>query len=241
MANNLYRQIEKGTKLPYQVYNRRPGIDYGWLEVVTGNMFSGKSEHLIMSYYDILQADQFYVRSAKREGIDVPYRRVKAYKHSADNRYREEEIYAHSGLSIPCKAVHNVKELVDDIEREGIHVALVDEVQFFQERDEDGTYAIVKGALSLLRKKRFLLMAGLDKDFRGMPFGPIGDLLAIADSKPYYVSTCAVCGAPATLPQRLINNRPARWDDPILMIGASESYEPRCRSCHEILMGEEDS
>ncbi|CCQ97258.1 Thymidine kinase [[Clostridium] ultunense Esp] len=243
MANNLYRQFEKATtKIPYQFYNRRPGIDYGWLEVVTGNMFSGKSEHLIMSYYDILQADQFYVRSAQREGMEVAYRRVKAYKHAADTRYGEEDkIVAHSGLSMTCQAVHSVKELVESIEGEGIHVALVDEVQFFQERDDKGSFEIVKAALALLREKRFLLFAGLDKDFRGMPFGPMGELLAIADAKPYYVSTCAVCGAPATLPQRLINNRPARFDDPVVMVGASETYEPRCRSCHEIDMGEEKS
>lgn len=234
--SNLYRQYQKTAKIPYQLYNRRPGIDYGWLEVATGNMFSGKSEHLIMSYYDIIQADNFYVRSAQREGIEVIPRNVKAYKHSADNRYNSDaQIVAHSGMSMPCMNVHTVDELVLDILSNDIHVALVDEVQFFQEKNASGQYQIVEAALLLLKEKRFLLFAGLDKDFRGLTFGPIGDLLAIADAKPHYVSTCAVCGAPATLPQRLINGRPAKFDDPVVLVGAAESYEPRCRSCHQIL------
>jgi thymidine kinase len=237
--SNLYRQYQKTAKIPYQLYNRRPGTDYGWLEVVTGNMFSGKSEHLIMSYFDILQADRFYVRSAQREGIDVIPRNVKAYKHSADKRYAESSIIAHSGMSIPCTAVDSVDRLVLDILTEDIHVALIDEVQFFQEKSESGQYAIVEAALHLLADKRFIIMAGLDKDFRGLPFGPIADLLAIADAKPYYVSTCAVCGAPATLPQRLIDGKPARYDDPVVLVGAAESYEPRCRSCHQILTDED--
>jgi thymidine kinase len=239
---NLYRQYQKTAKIPYQLYNRRPGIDYGWLEVVTGNMFSGKSEHLIMSYFDIVQADNFYVRSAMREGIEVVPRNIKAYKHSSDNRYAEEAlIVAHSGMSMPCKKVKSVEELVVDILSNGVHVAIVDEVQFFQEKNHEGKYEIVEAALHLLDEKRFLIFAGLDKDFRGMPFGPIGDLLAIADAKPHYVSTCAVCGAPATLPQRLIDGKPARWDDPVVLVGAAESYEPRCRGCHQIEKDEDFS
>lgn len=237
--SNLYRQYQKTAKIPYQLYNRRPGIDYGWLEVATGNMFSGKSEHLIMSYFDIIQADNFYVRSAQREGIEVIPRKVQAYKHSSDTRYvTNSQIVAHSGMSMPCKTVVTVDELVLDILVEDVHVAMVDEIQFFQEKNEKGEFAIVEAALLLLTHKRFLLFAGLDKDFRGLPFGPIGDLLAIADAKPYYVSTCAVCGAPATLPQRLIDGNPARFDDPVVLVGAAESYEPRCRGCHQIEMGE---
>lgn len=237
--SNLYRQYQKTAKIPYQLYNRRPGIDYGWLEVATGNMFSGKSEHLIMSYFDIIQADNFYVRSAQREGIDVDPRNIQAYKHSSDTRYDQNtQIVAHSGMSMACKTVHTVDELVLDILSNEVHVAIVDEIQFFQEKSEHGNYAILDAALLLLAEKRFLIFAGLDKDFRGLPFGPIGDLLAIADAKPYYVSTCAVCGAPATLPQRLINGRPARFDDPIVLVGAAESYEPRCRGCHQLEMGE---
>lgn len=240
--SNLYRQYQKTAKIPYQLYNRRPGIDYGWLEVATGNMFSGKSEHLIMSYYDIIQADNFYVRSAQREGIEVVSRNVQAYKHSSDNRYdANAKIIAHSGMSMACKMVHTVDELVLDILTNDVHVAIVDEIQFFQDKNENGGYAIVDAALLLLAEKRFLLLAGLDKDFRGLPFGPIGDLLAIADAKPYYVSTCAVCGAPATLPQRLIDGRPARFDDPVVLVGAAEAYEPRCRGCHQIEMVEESS
>lgn len=238
--SNLYRQYQKTAKIPYQLYNRRPGIDYGWLEVATGNMFSGKSEHLIMSYYDIIQADNFFVRSAQREGIEVIPRKVQAYKHSSDNRYLgNAKIVAHSGMAMSCKTVENVEELVLDILAEDIHVAIVDEIQFFQDKNEVGEFAIIEAALLLLAQKRFLLFAGLDKDFRGLPFGPIGDLLAIADAKPYYVSTCAVCGAPATLPQRLIDGKPARFSDPIVLVGAAESYEPRCRDCHRIEMSEE--
>ncbi len=237
--SNLYRQYQKTAKIPYQLYNRRPGIDYGWLEVATGNMFSGKSEHLIMSYFDIIQADNFYVRSAHREGIEVVTRIVRAYKHSSDTRYdMNSQIVAHSGMSMVCKTVSTVDELVLDILADDVHVAIVDEIQFFQEKNEKGDFSIVEAALMLLSHKRFLLLAGLDKDFRGLPFGPIGDLLAIADAKPYYVSTCAVCGAPATLPQRLINGRPARFDDPVVLVGAAESYEPRCRGCHQIELGD---
>lgn len=238
--SNLYRQYQKTAKIPYQLYNRRPGIDYGWLEVATGNMFSGKSEHLIMSYYDILQADNFYVRSAQREGIEVLARKIQAYKHGSDTRYdKDTQIVAHSGMAMACKTVQTVDELVLDILANDIHVAIVDEIQFFQEKLDTGVYAIVEAALLLLTEKRFLLFAGLDKDFRGLPFGPTGDLLAIADAKPYYVSTCAVCGAPATLPQRLIDGRPARFDDPIVLVGAAESYEPRCRGCHLVDYGDE--
>ncbi len=77
-----------------------------------------------------------------------------------------------------------------------------------------------------------VVVSGLDKDFRGMPFGPMGDILALADERVSLTSTCVQCGQPAVLPQRLIDGRPANWDDPIVYPGATEAYEPRCRNCH---------
>jgi thymidine kinase len=106
-------------------------------------------------------------------------------------------------------------------------VIAIDEVQFF-----DWTIADVCEELANQGKR--VILAGLDMDFRGEPFGPMPLLMAQAESVEKLQAICVVCGAPASRTQRLINSQPANYDDPVILVGASEVYEARCRQCHEV-------
>lgn len=144
------------------------------------------------------------------------------------------EIVSHNGITLAAKPVSSVSELVSLVEKQDYRLIAIDEVQFFDEKDEDGNFLITKAVKQFADEKRLVIVAGLDKDFKGNPFGPIGELLALSDEKNFHTSVCAVCGAPATLPQRLINGKPASKNDPVVLVGANESYEPRCRRCHVV-------
>ncbi|MCT4507710.1 MAG: thymidine kinase [Tepidibacter sp.] len=186
-------------------------IHHGYIEVVIGPMYSGKSEELI--------------RILKRSKIAK--QNVVAFKPAIDNRYSDEEVVSHSGSSITAIPIKNAKEIYNYIDAD-THVIGIDEVQFFEDE-------VVDIALDLADKGIRVITAGLDMDFRGEPFGPTPRLLAVAEFVEKLQAVCMVCGNPAHRTQRLINGQPAKYDDPIILVGATESYEARCRKCHVII------
>jgi thymidine kinase len=182
----------------------------GWLEVVCGSMFSGKSEELIRRVRRATFAKQ----------------NVQVFKPKIDNRYSAESVVSHNGNSvIACPVEGSTTILTEVVER--TDVVAIDEVQFFDEK-------IVSVVQQLANKGLRVIVAGLDQDFRGEPFGKMPDLLSLAEDVTKLQAICVVCGSPASRTQRLINNKPASYHDPIILVGASESYEPRCRHCHEV-------
>ncbi|RAK20464.1 thymidine kinase [Anoxybacillus vitaminiphilus] len=182
----------------------------GWLEVICGSMFSGKSEELIRR----VRRATF----AKQE--------VKVFKPTIDNRYSDEAVVSHNGTSIIAIPVSSAAEIFQYI-TEQTDIIAIDEVQFF-END------IIEVVQTLANKGYRVIVAGLDQDFRGEPFGPVPVLMAIAESVTKLQAVCTVCGSPASRTQRLINGKPASYYDPVILVGASESYEPRCRHHHEV-------
>lgn len=205
--------------------------DAGHLLVITGNMMSGKTEELIARIRTAERVEQIRAQAAEREGADYEIKRIGVYKHGLDMRYSETQIASHGGQRMQATIVNTPTALLQDVATNQYRIVACDEVQFFMERGETG-YTIVEVLAELLRQQCTVIVSGLDKDFRGMPFGPMGDILALADERVSLTSTCVRCGAPAVLPQRLINGQPADWNDPVVYPGATESYEPRCRRCH---------
>ena len=183
---------------------------HGYIEAVVGPMYSGKSEELI--------------RRLKR--AKIAKQEVIVFKPCIDNRYSKEDVVSHSGISIRAIAINHTEEIHKYITDE-TQVVGIDEVQFFDE-------GIVAVALELADKGIRVIAAGLDLDFKAEPFGPVPELLARAEFVDKLQAVCVKCGAPATRTQRLINKEPARYDDPIILVGATESYEARCRKCHRI-------
>ncbi|OZU88457.1 thymidine kinase [Virgibacillus indicus] len=182
----------------------------GWVEVICGSMFSGKSEELIRR-----------VRRATYANL-----RVQVFKPAIDDRYDDASVVSHNGTStvaIPVDSSDDIfKQIVENVDIVGI-----DEVQFFDEN-------IVEAAEKLADKGIRVVAAGLDTDFRGEPFGPMPKLMALSEAVTKLNAICPVCGSPASRTQRLINGSPASYDDPVILVGASESYEPRCRHHHEV-------
>lgn len=194
---------------------------------------SGKTEELIARLRTLERVEKIRVQAAARDSRPYQERLIGVYKHHLDTRYFETKIATHSGVSIDATAVSSATDLLERVRRDGARIVFCDEVQFFMEHNDYG-YEIIQVLTALLQDGRQIVVSGLDKDFRGLPFGPMGDILALADERVSLTSTCVRCGAPAVLPQRLINGKPAAWDDPVVFPGAIEVYEPRCRRCHEI-------
>jgi thymidine kinase len=180
------------------------------LEVIVGSMFSGKSEELI--------------RRTKRAVI--ARRTVQVFKPSIDDRYGSEVVRSHDGDSFQARPVRSSDEILTLVLPETTVVG-IDEVQFF----DPGVVQVVR---ELVTSGRRVICAGLDLDFRGEPFGPVPVLLALAERVDKLEAICVVCGEPATRTQRIVNGVPAFYDDPIIVIGAQEAYEARCRTCHEV-------
>ncbi len=172
-------------------------------------MFSGKSEELI--------------RRLKR--AQIAKQKVIALKSSLDNRYGLETITSHAGSHLDSALVTSPADILRVAEEKRVDVIGIDEVQFFDN-------GIIDVAEYLAGKGLRIILAGLDQDFRGEPFGPMPQLLALAEEVTKLTAICMVCGRPATRTQRIVNGRPARYDDPIVMVGASETYEARCREHH---------
>jgi len=182
----------------------------GWLEVICGSMFSGKSEELI--------------RRAKR--ATFAKQEVKIFKPAIDNRYSTSSVVSHNGSSLDGIAVASPKDIITHIS-ERTDVIGIDEVQFFDE-------TIIDIVTQLADQGYRVIVAGLDQDFRGEPFGVVPHLMACAELVTKLQAVCSVCGSPASRTQRLIDSKPASYDDPIILVGAQESYEARCRHHHEV-------
>lgn len=182
----------------------------GWVEVICGSMFSGKSEELLRR-----------VRRATYGNLSV-----RVFKPAIDDRFADDSVVTHNGTSAIARPVKNSDEILEDIDNE-VDVIGIDEVQFFDEN-------ITAVADELANKGIRVVIAGLDTDFRGEPFGPMPKLMALSESVSKLNAICPICGSPASRTQRLIDGRPASYDDPVIMVGASESYEPRCRHHHEV-------
>jgi thymidine kinase len=189
------------------MYHRYDG---GWIELICGSMFSGKTEELI--------------RRVKR--AQIARQKVQVFKPVLDNRYEFEKVSSHDGLHWDAVIVRDPKEILTLV-NEDTNVIAIDEVQFF-----DWTIADVCADLADSGKR--VILAGLDMDFRGEPFGPMPLLMAQSEAVDKLQAICVVCGAPASRTQRLINGQPANYDDPVILVGAREVYEARCRRCHVV-------
>ncbi|MBQ1793237.1 MAG: thymidine kinase [Peptostreptococcaceae bacterium] len=185
-------------------------INHGYIEVVIGPMYSGKSEELI--------------RRLKR--AKIAKQNVVVFKPGIDDRYSKEDVVSHSGYAINAVAIQKSSQIYDYIQND-TQVVGIDEVQFFDDE-------IVDIAIDLANKGIRVIAAGLDMDFKGEPFGPTPRLLAVAEFVDKIQAICSVCGQPATRSQRLIDGKPAKYDAPIIQVGAVESYEARCRKCHVV-------
>ena len=183
----------------------------GWVEVISGCMFAGKTEELIRR----IKVLEF----AKKEII--------VFKPTIDNRYSDTKVVSHAGSSVESHVISDPKQILEMV-KPSTAVIAIDEVQFF-----DDSVCEVCNTLAKMGKR--VMCAGLDTDFRGEPFGPMPKLITQAEFVTKLTAVCNVCGAPATRTQRMIDGRPANYDDPIVLVGASESYEARCRHCHEVL------
>ncbi|HOT93257.1 MAG TPA: thymidine kinase [Anaerolineae bacterium] len=183
---------------------------YGWIEVICGSMFSGKTEELI--------------RRLRR--AQIARQKIQVFKPAIDLRYTDKAIASHNGLQENAIPVNSSEELRAHLDPTADVVA-IDEVQFFDE-------GIVDLCNTLADQGKRVICAGLDMDFRGVPFGPIPQLLAIAERVDKLQAICVVCGAAASRTQRLIGGEPAYYDDPIVLVGASEVYEARCRAHHQV-------
>lgn len=181
------------------------------LEVICGPMFSGKSEELIRR-----------LRRAK-----IARQQVITFKHAFDNRHAVECVVSHNGTSMDAYPINSEDRIVEAVLKNKSTVVGIDEAQFFSP-------ALVSTVCTLLEQGCRVIVAGLDRDFRGIPFGCIPILLAIADKITKLQSICTVCGIDAPFTQRLVNDKPAKYDDPIILIGAQESYQARCRQCYTI-------
>ncbi|PSL45814.1 thymidine kinase [Salsuginibacillus halophilus] len=182
----------------------------GGLEVICGSMFSGKSEELI--------------RRVRRAAFgNVP---AAVFKQAFDDRYSQEEVASHNGTKTMARAVQQPLDILDLVD-EHIQLVAVDEVQFFDP-------SIVQVAQHLADEGYQVILAGLDQDFRGEPFPQVMQLMTLAEEVTKLQAVCPSCGETASRTQRLIDGAPAHYDDEIILVGASEAYEPRCRRCHEV-------
>jgi thymidine kinase len=188
----------------------------GKIEVITGCMFSGKSEELI--------------RRLKR--AKIAKLKVQVFKPSIDTRYSIVEVVSHTGEKIEALPVTSSKEIFDKVEVD-TNVVGIDEAQFF----DSGIVEVLK---KLAKRGSRVIVAGLDMDFRGEPFGPMPYIMAIADDVLKLHAICTVCGEDATMTQRLINGEPASYNDPVIMIGANETYEARCKLHHYVKRDRDD-
>jgi thymidine kinase len=182
----------------------------GHIELICGSMFSGKTEELI--------------RRIKR--AEIAKQRVQVFSHTFDTRYGENKVASHSGADWKSVPVQNADQVLEQLDPAATVVA-VDEAQFFD-------WKITEVVNQLAQRGVRVIVAGLDTDFRAEPFGPMPILMAQAEQVDKLNAICVVCSAPASRTQRLINGAPAKYDDPVILVGASEVYEARCRHCHQV-------
>ncbi len=187
------------------------GTKPGWIEVVCGVMFSGKTEELI--------------RRTRR--AIIAKKNVQAFKSHLDSRYSGiHSITTHDGISVEARPIDSPLEIVENV-RPDTQVVAIDEAQFLDR-------GIVQAATALANRGVRVIIAGTDTDFRGEPFGAMPELMAVAEIVDKLHAICVRCGDPACRNQRLIDGRPALYESPTIMVGGTESYEARCRHCHSI-------
>lgn len=191
-------------------------IKDGWIEVITGSMYAGKTEELI--------------RRIKR--IQYAKKKVIVFKPYIDDRYSASEVVSHANNRTKSFVVKQPLEVLDYCQDKDLYAVAIDEAQFFSEE-------IIEVCEKLANDGIRVIVAGLDKDFRGEPFGVMPELLARAEYVTKLDAICQVCGAPATRTQRLIDGHPAHYNDPIIKVGAKEQYEARCRHCHIVIKDDE--
>ncbi len=184
---------------------------FGRIEVICGSMFCGKTEELI--------------RRVRR--ATIARQNVQVFKPEIDNRYAAEDVTSHDKRSMQAQAVKCAVNILNNIHKNTTVVA-IDEAQFFDEQ-------ISEVVTQLANRGIRVIIAGLDLDFRAEPFGPMPTLMCCAEEVTKLHAICVVCGEPASRTQRLVNGAPARYDDPIILVGAEEAYEPRCREHHIVV------
>jgi thymidine kinase len=195
------------------VHGTRPG----WIEVISGVMFAGKSEELI--------------RRVRR--AIIARRQVQVFKSHLDSRYAGlYSVTSHDGTAVEATPVDSAAEILRQV-RPGTELVAIDEAQFL------GADLVAAATLLAQRGVR-VIVAGTDTDFRGEPFGAMGDLMAVAETVDKLRAICTVCGGEACRNQRLVDGKPARWDAPTILVGGRESYEARCRHCHRVPRADED-
>jgi thymidine kinase len=194
----------------------QPKREGGGIEVVCGSMFSGKTEELL--------------RRIKR--AEIARQKVQVFKHSLDDRFEVARVASHNGIHREAQVVQQASDILEQLEPDTTVVA-IDEVQFFDWTVADTCNKLADAGLRVI-------VAGLDMDFRGEPFGPMPLLMAMAESVEKLQAICVRCGRPASRTQRLLDGNPASFNDPVIMVGASEVYEARCRFCHEVPRERED-
>ena len=185
----------------------------GWIHVIAGCMFSGKTDELL--------------RLLRR--AEIAGRRVILIRPTIDDRTSPDVVESRSGVAYRSRPVAGAADIPALVSRERSTVVAIDEAQFF----DDGLSEIAE---LLASEGRMVVLSGLDQDFLGRPFGPMPTLLALADEVTKLTAICTVCGAEATRTQRLVGGRPASRDDPLIVVGGldDEKYEARCRAHHVI-------
>lgn len=183
---------------------------HGSVEVICGSMFSGKTDELIRRLVRATIAKQ----------------NVQVFKPAIDVRYAVEKVTSHAGADFDAIPIEKAADIRMKLDADTTVVG-IDEAQFMDAE-------VVSIARELADKGIRVLVAGLDQDFRGEPFGPMPALMSHAERVDKLHAICMVCGDEASRTQRLVNGKPARYDDPVVIVGASEMYEARCRRHHEV-------
>jgi len=183
----------------------------GWIEVIAGVMFSGKSEELM--------------RRVRRSTI--ARKNVQVFKSHLDDRYAGLwAVASHDQRTLSAVPVDSSAQIMQRVDPTA-HVIAIDEAQFLD-------VGIVQVCTALAERGRRVIVAGTDTDFRGEPFGAMPQLMAVAEQVDKLHAICVLCGSSASRNQRLIDGRPAPYDSPTIMVGAADSYEARCRACHVV-------
>ena len=186
----------------------------GWVEVITGPMFAGKTEELI--------------RRVKR--MEYAKKNYMIFKPAIDTRYSKNEVVSHNKKTLNAISISHGSDIKRHL-KDDTQAIVIDEVQFFDE-------SLLKYVMDFADNGYRVICAGLDTDFRGEPFGVVGPLMAVSESVTKLTAICCVCGEEATRTQRIIDGKPAFYDDPIILVGANDSYEARCRCCHQVIKHE---
>jgi len=182
----------------------------GWVEVICGSMFSGKTEELI--------------RRLKR--AQIAKQKIQIFKPQIDNRYSNDHVTSHSSLQLDAINIANAEEILSKLE-DNTRIVGIDEAQFLSSNVVDIAHRLANRGLRVI-------VAGLDLDYRGQPFGPMPLLMATAESVTKMSAICTVCGNPASRTQRLRGKTGQEAGNQVL-VGASEIYEARCRRCFELV------